>query len=270
MDFNYIKNYFDNSKWDVGLLTNNEIKQCCLQPINMQRSVEYGIAYNYHSRTLIESIPHVLVIIRKADLANEYAILYKESEELMTNIFGEKDIEWNGKVPNVKSLWFNIYLNSKSAALIANLGVKGKNSLVHTYKFGFNARIVTFGITTKIINYNRTPQTFKYLDACNSCNLCIDRCPVNAIHADGDFKYIDVFACDEHLSKTAKMNWKDVTNIEQYYYNSEPNNPNIPNDPELLESLPHWPGWGGKLKDGELIGFDMCTICQKQKPCSLS
>lgn len=247
IDFDHLKSYFDPERWDIGVLDGFETVQCCLQPNRMQKSAPYGVAYDAGSRELIESeTHHTLVIIRKADYSQDYAMLNYESRKIMTDIFGEDDLSWTNppaietEVPVVNSIWYTLWLNSKAAAITANLGVRAKNSMVHTYKFGFHAKIATYGIRIPITNYKREQVKTDLLDACLTCNLCVESCPVKAIHPEPPFPFIDLFACHDQLAKTSRKNWK---------HDLEYNNT-------------------GKLVSPLEKGYNMCNICQTQQPCN--
>jgi epoxyqueuosine reductase QueG len=68
-------------------------------------------------------------------------------------------------------------------AVEASLGSRGKNGLVITPEFGPRVRFSGV-ITNAIVNSHKK----RIRDFCNGCNLCVERCPVNAIGVRFDIK----------------------------------------------------------------------------------
>ena len=68
-------------------------------------------------------------------------------------------------------------LSMRHAGYLAGLGVMGRNSLLYHYEYGNLIKLGALLVNTEI---EPDPvQTFTFCS--DSCNLCVDSCPVNAI-----------------------------------------------------------------------------------------
>ena len=76
----------------------------------------------------------------------------------------------------------NVYLPIKQLACRYNIGKQGKNTLLHTQKWG--SRIVLYSLLVK----GAAPSNYEHIvteDYCSSCTKCIDVCKTGAITNNG-------------------------------------------------------------------------------------
>ena len=112
---------------------------------------------------------------------------------------------------NIKN-WKAIYINFKEAAIISGLGVRAKNSLIYSYKFGFDHHICAYRFVNNIIDYPKEARVnYKIWNRCVGCDDCAKACPVGAIH---------------NTSKNPLMWWIDSPKCENFIGLSD--HPTIP------------------------------------------
>jgi len=98
-------------------------------------------------------------------------------------------------------------VNYIPVAIDAGLGVAGKNGLLVTMKNGPRVRLAA--VFTDIVNlpFARGNPHGWVRDYCESCNLCVEKCPVDAIFmetktlADGGPSFIDHTRCAVPFSR---------------------------------------------------------------------
>ena len=132
--FSDIRNLFPEDQWDVGFLTEEQLKMCAYSPIK-GKAQEYGADYtnNIHFLSIVNSI----VLVRHSPDSWDYSN-YKEADDIL-------------KASTLQE-WFPIYTNFKEAAILSGLGVRAKNSLIHSYRFGFDMKVCIIGFEDTIID----------------------------------------------------------------------------------------------------------------------
>ena len=80
------------------------------------------------------NLRNCIVLIRQTSNTGDYGF-YEEASAIMS----KSALKWR-----------MIYTNFKKAAIQAGLGVVAKNSLVYTYRFGFDSKICVIGIDKTI------------------------------------------------------------------------------------------------------------------------
>jgi len=131
--FSDIRKLFSEDQWDVGYLSEEQLKMCAYSPIK-GKAQEYGADFtnNIHYFSIVNSI----VLVRHSPDSWDYS-LYKEADDILKG----------SRLPE----WFPIYTNFKVAAILSGLGVRAKNSLVYSNAFGFDMKICVVGFDDKII-----------------------------------------------------------------------------------------------------------------------
>jgi len=88
----------------------------------------------------------------------------------------------------------------KEAAVLAGLGVIGKNNLLITEKYGPRIRL-------RAVNTNaplKPDPIIENLDYCRECNKCIDTCPANAFGTGKYDKKACLNYCENNLKQISK------------------------------------------------------------------
>jgi len=133
VDFNDIKKLFDET-WDVGYLSENHLLQSAYSPLKNKFHV---FGYDYTNSTQFKDIKNAIVLIKTGHTWD-----YSHYDQAI-DILKESPLEG----------WYPAYTNYKQAAIHAGLGVRAKNSLVYSFKFGFDCHIAMVCFHAKIINY---------------------------------------------------------------------------------------------------------------------
>ena len=261
LDFNDIKNLFDKT-WDVGYLSSDRLIQCAHSPIKEKFHI-YGIDYSnkIHFNNVYNSI-----VLMKEGHTWDYSH-YQEAIDIL------KDA-WNDPLMG----WYPSYTNYKQAAIHAGMGVRAKNSLIYSYKFGFDCHICMISFIPEIINYPNVDKkrSFKLWKRCEGCDDCIKHCPAKAIHYSEDSPpWIDGAACENFI-----FYGKDerVPNVIDYWHKNV--HPEIPQ--ELIDQVDGvnkdikitWDkngySYDGNVtrKNGEKVLVPHCRECASQSRCS--
>ena len=266
-DFSHIKNLFPKDEWDVGYITETQLKICANKPI---KGASHAIGLNFTNSIHFKNLRNCIVLVKKTSNTGDYGF-YKEVQALMT-----------------KSVlkWRMIYTNFKEAALQAGLGVRAKNSLVYTYRFGFDSKICVVGIDETVTNIPTNKRVNQKLwNRCIGCWDCSINCPVKAIHNDGDKmedNWIDSQACDDFIGlsdhpriPSIKKFWhqhiypelskKEVTELNTMFkVEKKYKKYGLPFDRDGYSFHPSF----GPEKDGKPINIPMCRECTSQPKCS--
>ena len=182
--FSYLKNLFPKEKWDVGYMSATQLKICAYSPIKWK----FGVKGSDFSNDIhFTGLRNCIVLIKQTEDTGDYGF-YEEAADIMHK---------------TSLIWRMIYTNFKEAAIQAGLGVKAKNSLVYSYRFGFDSKICVIGLDETIKDIPTNKRVNKKLwNRCIGCWDCAINCPVKAIHNDGDKMenhWLDSGACDNFI-----------------------------------------------------------------------
>lgn len=201
IDFNYIKSYFSSDKWDVGYLDEEKLKRCSYSPIK-EPTHSYGYDYSnlVHFDPKNRPLVNALVLIRKT-YSWDYTF-YEEADSILKN-------------SDIKN-WFPIYTNFKEAAILSGLGVRARNSLIYSYKFGFECKISSIGFFDKITNFPLNKRVnYKLWKRCSNCFDCVINCPAQAIRGEKEPFWIDSEACDNFIGLS---DHSSIPSVKKFWY----------------------------------------------------
>ena len=262
VDFEYIKSLFDDT-WDVGYLSAEHLKQCAYHPVKGKYHI-YGADFsnNTHFVNLNNSI-----VLLKTSHTWDYSH-YQEAEDIM-------------QASGIEG-WYPSYTNYKHAAIHAGLGVRAKNSLVYSFKFGFDCHVCMISFWPEIVNYPDRSKKRNYglWKHCEGCDDCIVNCPAKAIHFDDkEPPWIDAAACENFIFFGDD---ERVPNVIDYWHKNV--HPEIPKEQiEDIKRKAHtgqplpdikWDANGYSFdgnvtkKDGEMVYVPHCRECTSQPRCS--
>ena len=268
INFSTIKNLFPKDQWDVGYLTATQLLKCANKPIKWKF---YNCGADFTNDIHFYGLKNCVVLIKSSEIPGDYRH-YEDAISIM-------DKSSLGK-------WIMIYTNYKEAALQAGLGVRAKNSLIYTYRFGFDAKICVLGFNREITNTPTNTRVNKKLsNRCIGCWDCAINCPVKAIHNDGDKmeeNWIDSGKCDDFLGLS---DHPTIPSIKHFWHKHV--------HPELskkeVNKLKTWniakkkygeyglpwdqngytfDGSHGLQKDNKTIPLNYCRECTSQPRCS--
>ena len=258
--FSDIQKLFSTDQWDVGFLTKDQLKMCAYSPVK-GKAQEYGADYtnNIHYFSIVNSI----VLVRHSPDSWDYS-LYKEAEDIL-------------KKSNLQD-WFAIYTNFKVAAIVSGLGVRAKNSLVSSYKFGFDMKACVVGFDDEIVDCPAPERVdLQYWEKCDGCSDCRLACPVGAIHNDEEPFWLDSGKCDDFMGFG---DHPGIPSIKKFWHKNV--HPEVPQ--ERVDTLKSCMDLGselafdangytlnmqtGILKDGKPVPVPFCRECQVQPRCS--
>jgi ferredoxin len=269
IDFLEVKKLFPQKQWDVGFITSTQLKRCAYKPIKI---VSHFFGLNFTNSIHFFGLRNCIVLIRNTPHTGDYGF-YEEASDILNKSCYKK--------------WRMIYTNFKEAALQAGLGVRAKNSLIYSYRFGFDSKICVVGFDEKITNMPTNKRVNKKLwNRCVDCWDCAVKCPVKAIHNDSndiEDNWIDGGKCDNFISfsdhptiPSTKKFWhkyvhpeipkKEVNKLKTCFdvdkkYGKEDGLPWDKNGYTFHFSF-------GPKKDGKPINVPMCRECTSQPRCS--
>jgi ferredoxin len=268
MKFEALKSLFSESEWDVGFLSQEQLKICAFSPLKglfhtaTRPTVKAANEVDYDFRMFFNA----LVLVRKSEITLDYS-LNKEAEEIL-EAAGFR-YQYN---------YIETYTNFKLSAILAGLGVRAKNSLVHSFKFGFDCKICCYGFTEAITEAPAIVPELGLLKTCATCDDCRRKCPVGAIHNEKEPYWLDSTTCNDFLLvsyheriPSVKKYWhkyvhpeagletvKAVKDCKQLLWDA--NGYTISADPENRGLNPY--------KGGLPIYAPICRECQVQPRCS--
>ena len=267
INFSRIKKLFPKNEWDVGYLTETQLKICAYKPL---KGVAHMSGLDFTNSIHFEGLRNCIVLIRKTSDTWDYGF-YKEAADIMSKTAFK---------------WQMIYTNFKEAALQAGLGVVAKNSLIYTYRFGFDSKICVLGFDDEIINTPTNTRVNKKLwNRCIGCWDCAINCPVKAIHNEGnniEHNWLDSGKCDDFLGlsdhptiPSIKHFWhkhvhpelskKEVTKLNTFNkVKKKYGKPGLPFDKNGYTIHSSF----GVKKDGKPIPVPCCRECTSQPRCS--
>lgn len=183
ISFKDIKKLFDPEEWDISVISGEELQRASLYPLKL---VAHPFGKNYTNKIHFDILPNTLVMVKKGHTWD-----YTHYIEGV-NILKKSNLN--------KASWFPIYTNFKEAALLAGLGVRARNSLIYSYKFGFDCHISAVGITEQIVDLPTNRRHNKNLwRRCKGCDDCAKACPVGAIHNDEQPNWLNSTKCDDFI-----------------------------------------------------------------------
>ena len=263
ISFNYLKSLFAKEDWDVSVISAEQLRQASLRPIKNKfdhRGLDITNVIHF------PPLHNTLVLIRDGH-AWDYT-LFDQAEEILKN-------------NNVKG-FTQVYTNFKEATIFAGLGVRARNSLIYTYRFGFDCHIATIMIHDEIVDLPTNRRVNKNMwRRCKGCDDCAKACPVGAIHNVEEPYWIDSTACDNFL---AAGNHPTIPSIKKFWHENV--HPEFPQ--ELIDALDTTVKvkqlFNGKLfpfdrngythdgnvarLNGEAISVPSCRECTSQPRCS--
>jgi ferredoxin len=259
--FSYFKNLFDES-WDVGVISADNLKKCTNYPIKHKA---HKTGDDYTNNIHFNGISNTLILI-KTGHTWDYTH-YDEAKAIMetTNYVN----------------WFQVYTNFKEAAILSGLGVRARNSLIYSYKFGFDCHICAIGIQNEIIDLPLNKRTnYKLWPRCKNCYDCVDACPAGAIHGKEEPYWLDSAACDNFIGlsdhptvPSIKKFWRE--NIHPEISKEETDKLKTWKDVEekFLGPLPFDANgytFDGNVtkKNGTPVNVPFCRECTSQPRCS--
>ena len=260
LKFSDIKTLFQEDDWDVGFLTKEQLQICAYSPIK-GKPQQYGADFtnNIHFFSIVNSI----VLAKHSPDSWDYTN-YKEAEDIL-------------EASSLKD-WFPIYTNYKEAAILSGLGVRAKNSLIHSYKFGFDMKIFVIGFDDEITKPSPSPQIdLKYWERCDGCQDCRVACPVGAIHNEQKPFWLDSSKCDDFIGfgddprvPSIKTFWHEHVHPEVAKEEVDKMKSHMELERELSFDTK---GYSldmqvGVLKDGVPVPVPFCRECQVQPRCS--
>jgi len=257
--FSDIQRLFPPDKWDVGYLSEEELRICAQYPVKV-KSQKYGADFtnNIHFIGTVNSI----VLSRYSPDSWDYT-LYMEADEIL-------------KKSGLRN-WFPIYTNFKMAAILAGLGVRAKNSLVYGYKFGFDMKLCVIGFEDPIIDPPEKKIDTGYWKHCEGCSDCRLACPAGAIHNEQEPYWLDSSKCDNFIGFGEHPR---IPSIKKFWHKHV--HPEVPE--EIVRSITSCIDAGGGLpfdangytidpvmgvlKDGRPVPVPFCRECTVQPRCS--
>jgi len=267
VSFNYIKSLFDDT-WDVGVISADQLKEVANRPI--KQPVRPMVPANFTNHVHYRGFTNTVILIKHGETWD-----YSHYDEALS-------ILNQSKLRN----WFEIFLNYKEAAILAGLGVRARNSLVYTYKFGFDCHISAIGFNDTITDLpTHTRVNRKLWGRCDGCDDCRKACPAGAIHNEQEPYWLDGMACDNFIGYS---DHPEIPSIKKFWHENV--YPEIPK--REIEKIKTWfdvqTMFGGDIppgtlpwnkngysfdgnvtrKNGEKIRIPVCRECTCQPRCS--
>ena len=261
---------FPKKDWDIGYLNKEQLTICANIPVK-SKSQQHGWDFTNDIAWSWAGILNGIVLIRKSEIALDYALYDESSEILKKNDLEELDD------------WAHIYINFKEAAILAGIGVRARNTLVYSYRFGFDSKICVIGFKTNLTNPPNNPPNFKLWDTCTNCDLCRINCPVGAIHNKTEPNWFDSEKCNNFL---IYGNHPHIPSMKQFWHKYV--RPDVPqktvdNMKDYGADKMDWNANGYTVinkattdgasneqiyKDGKPVSIPICRECQVQYRCS--
>ena len=262
ISFNEIKALFDET-WDVGVISAEDLLRISNMPIKSKTHI-YGA--DFTNDVHFEGLTNTVILVKQGELWD------------YTHYHEAHDILENSGLKN----WFSIYMNYKEATIQAGLGVRARNSLVYSYKFGFDCHIAAIGFNQTIVDLPTNKRVNKKLwKRCEGCDDCITACPVNAIHGREEPYWLDGGACDNFIGSgdhptipTIKKFWSE--HVYPEFPKDILDNIKTPMDAVKFFGQPSLPwdrngySFDGFVvrHEGQPINVPICRECTSQPRCS--
>lgn len=260
--FSDIQKLFPEEQWDVGFLTKEQFKICAYSPVK-GKAQPYGDDYTNDIHYF--SIANAIVLVRHSPDSWDYS-LYQEADDILRKSQFQD--------------WFPVYTNFKEAAILSGLGVRAKNSLVYSHKFGFDMKVCVVGFDDEIIEPPAPARiNFKYWERCDGCSDCRLACPVGAIHNENEPFWLDSGKCDNFMGFGDHPRIPSIKRFWHKNVHPEVSQGEVDNMKSCIDAGRELPfdanGYTldidmqtGVLKDGKPIPVPFCRECQVQPRCS--
>lgn len=261
ISFYDIKDLFDDT-WDVGFLTKDQLQEVSLMPIKYKIHIE-GV--DFTNDIHFTGLSNTIVLIKQGHTWD-----YTHYDEAV-------DILRNSGLKN----WIQVYTNFKEAALRAGLGVRARNSLIYSYKFGFDCHITAFAFGDEIIDIPTDKRFNKKLwNRCTDCYDCVNACPVKAIRAKQEPYWLNSSDCDSFIGIS---NHHTIPSIKKFWHEhvypelSKEFVDSLDNFETVKKYYPNGLPWDkngysfdGKVvrKNGKAVNVPFCRECTSQPRCS--
>jgi len=160
--------------------------------------ITLGIAY---PSQIVSSDDETIGMLSRYSYGHDYHKVFRNRLDLIEEEFKLLDIGFKSSVDtgNIDERW---------ASYLSGLGFLGKNQFVINKTYGSYMYLATILVDINI------EKEFTTLDACGTCNICVDACPTNAL--DGKF-HID--RCISELTQSKKeLSDKEIKTINDLVY----------------------------------------------------
>lgn len=250
ISFNQIAALF-NEDWDVGYLSAEGLLRCALSPIKHK--------WNYFGEDFTNGIkfnPTNAIVLIKTGHTWDYTH-YEDAKNILS--------------ASGLTCWHPVYTNFKESAILSGLGVRAKNSLVYSYKFGFDCHIAVVRFDDEIVDIptNKRVNTEMW-SRCNGCDDCAKACPVGAIHNEEKPYWLDSGKCQDFMGMGHHPRIPSIAKflVKHVWQNGVP--------PEFDEYQPktfineNGYSYDGNVvrKDGTAVHVPFCRECTSQPRCS--
>lgn len=250
ISFDSLKSLFDTT-WDVGYLSADGLLQCAYSPIKHK--------WNYVGEDFTNGIrfgPTNAIVLIKQGHTWDYT-LYNEAEKIM-------------QVSGIHG-WHAVYTNYKEAAILSGLGVRAKNSLIYSYKFGFDCHITVIRFDEEIVDIptNKRVNTQMW-SRCEGCDDCAKACPVGAIHNEKEPFWLDSAKCQDFCGTGMHPTIPSVATflIKNVWEEGVPQGFQEDKPETFIKGRGYSYEKGITWHDGKPVNIPFCRECTSQPRCS--